>query len=297
MGSRPRWPAGQRAAIAALLISLAAMTMGVAIRRREEAARRSPRPQSTTSSSSTRRTTASTTSMARWEGVRGPPHGRRGSHAAGEAGRNPVPVPAPGRREPHGAGSAERPVPGHEPDRRLDLPQPLLQRAADVERRQPVPDRRLHPGDREDLSGPEHASAPRTGSVTRMACAGGCTRDLVHRFYQEQYQLDGGKQDRYTTGSDALGPHAGLLRHAPAARLQVPASGATPALRDLRRVLPGGVRRLVPEPPVADRGADAVLHRRPDGRDRTTSTRSRTRTGCRSAIRSTRRRAPSGIGR
>jgi acid phosphatase len=34
---------------------------------------------------------------------------------------------------------------------------------------------------------------------------GGCTRDLVHRFYQEQYQLDGGKQDRYSTGSDAAG--------------------------------------------------------------------------------------------
>ena len=34
---------------------------------------------------------------------------------------------------------------------------------------------------------------------------GGCTRDLVHRFYQEQYQLHGGKQDRYVTGSDALG--------------------------------------------------------------------------------------------
>jgi phospholipase C len=32
---------------------------------------------------------------------------------------------------------------------------------------------------------------------------GGCTRDIVHRFYQEQYQLDGGKQDRYVTGSDA----------------------------------------------------------------------------------------------
>ncbi|MDX6702759.1 MAG: hypothetical protein QOF26_2985, partial [Baekduia sp.] len=27
---------------------------------------------------------------------------------------------------------------------------------------------------------------------------GGCTRDLVHRFYNEQYQLDGGRQDRYT---------------------------------------------------------------------------------------------------
>ena len=34
---------------------------------------------------------------------------------------------------------------------------------------------------------------------------GGCTRDLVHKFYQEQYQLDGGKQDRYVTGSDSAG--------------------------------------------------------------------------------------------
>ena len=34
---------------------------------------------------------------------------------------------------------------------------------------------------------------------------GGCTRDLVHRFYQEQFQLNGGRQDRYVTGSDALG--------------------------------------------------------------------------------------------
>jgi phospholipase C len=34
---------------------------------------------------------------------------------------------------------------------------------------------------------------------------GGCTRDLVHRFYNEQYQIDGGRQDRYTTGSDADG--------------------------------------------------------------------------------------------
>ncbi|MEP6696194.1 MAG: alkaline phosphatase family protein [Pseudonocardiales bacterium] len=34
---------------------------------------------------------------------------------------------------------------------------------------------------------------------------GGCTRDLVHRFYQEQYQLNGGQQNRYVTGSDAVG--------------------------------------------------------------------------------------------
>ena len=34
---------------------------------------------------------------------------------------------------------------------------------------------------------------------------GGCTRDLVHRFYNEQYQIHGGQQDRYVTGSDAVG--------------------------------------------------------------------------------------------
>jgi len=41
---------------------------------------------------------------------------------------------------------------------------------------------------------------------------GGCTRDLVHRFYQEQYQIHGGRQDRYTTGSDAGGLTQGFYR-------------------------------------------------------------------------------------
>jgi phospholipase C len=41
---------------------------------------------------------------------------------------------------------------------------------------------------------------------------GGCTRDLVHRFYQEQYQLDHGRQDRYSTGSDAVGLTDGHYR-------------------------------------------------------------------------------------
>ncbi|HEX9363790.1 MAG TPA: alkaline phosphatase family protein [Candidatus Dormibacteraeota bacterium] len=34
---------------------------------------------------------------------------------------------------------------------------------------------------------------------------GGCTRDIVHRFYQGQYQLNNGQQNRYVTGSDAVG--------------------------------------------------------------------------------------------
>jgi acid phosphatase len=46
---------------------------------------------------------------------------------------------------------------------------------------------------------------PATNTTVPGATAGGCTRDIVHRFYHEQYQLDGGKQDRYVTGSDAIG--------------------------------------------------------------------------------------------
>src|SRR6266852_5353743 len=34
---------------------------------------------------------------------------------------------------------------------------------------------------------------------------GGCTRDIVHKFYQEQYQLNNGQQNRYVAGSDAIG--------------------------------------------------------------------------------------------
>ncbi|MFH9983596.1 phospholipase C [Streptomyces sp. NPDC017179] len=37
------------------------------------------------------------------------------------------------------------------------------------------------------------------------ALPGGCTRDLVHRFYQNRYAIDGGRQDRYVTASDAVG--------------------------------------------------------------------------------------------
>src|SRR5262249_10505174 len=36
------------------------------------------------------------------------------------------------------------------------------------------------------------------------APAGRCTRDLVHRFYQEQYQINGGAMNRYITGSDSV---------------------------------------------------------------------------------------------
>ena len=43
------------------------------------------------------------------------------------------------------------------------------------------------------------------GVLNGTGLPGGCTADIVHRFYQEQYQIDGGRQDRYVTGSDAVG--------------------------------------------------------------------------------------------
>src|SRR3954452_20066513 len=51
---------------------------------------------------------------------------------------------------------------------------------------------------------PPNVFAP-NGVPIPTGLKGGCTRDLVHRFYQEQYQLDGGQQNRYVTGSDAVG--------------------------------------------------------------------------------------------
>jgi acid phosphatase len=55
------------------------------------------------------------------------------------------------------------------------------------------------------LPTPAAPSAPTPGVPGPTGAPGGCTRDLVHRYYQEQYQIDGGRQDRYVTGSDAAG--------------------------------------------------------------------------------------------
>jgi phospholipase C len=56
-----------------------------------------------------------------------------------------------------------------------------------------------------DTTCPQPGVNAPNGVLKGSGLPGGCTRDLVHRFYQEQYQLNGGKQNRYTTGSDAEG--------------------------------------------------------------------------------------------
>ncbi len=65
----------------------------------------------------------------------------------------------------------------------------------------------------DDYIKPDYKTCPAPGVFAQFgvlkdssgALSGGCTRDIVHRFYQEQYQLNGGKQNRYVTGSDAVG--------------------------------------------------------------------------------------------
>ena len=116
---------------------------------------------------------------------------------------------------------------------------------------------------------------------------GGCTRDLVHRFYQEQYQLHGGKQDRYVTGSDALGLTMGTYdtRELPIYRyLHRPAIRATRSPTTSSRrpsagrssITSGWPPRPLPSGRVPSTTAAA-----------TTSTRWSTPTACRSATRST----------
>lgn len=54
----------------------------------------------------------------------------------------------------------------------------------------------------------KYAQVPANNGVPENspgAQAGGCTRDLAHRFYQEQYQINGGAMNRYAVGSDAAG--------------------------------------------------------------------------------------------
>ncbi|NUR25740.1 MAG: phosphoesterase, partial [Catenulispora sp.] len=63
----------------------------------------------------------------------------------------------------------------------------------------------IAPGDRTCPSPDKAGPANGVPKDEPGALPGGCTRDLVHRFYQEQFQIDGGRQDRYVSGSDAIG--------------------------------------------------------------------------------------------
>jgi acid phosphatase len=96
-------------------------------------------------------------------------------------------------------------------DANLKSPTPLSSRCQDAAHN--VPDSHFSnmPFSIDDYIRPEDTTCPTPGVNGGAGVpkgtgeAGGCTRDIVHRFYQEQYQLNDGMQNRYVTGSDAAG--------------------------------------------------------------------------------------------
>jgi len=52
---------------------------------------------------------------------------------------------------------------------------------------------------------PAQAFSFPNGVLKGSGLAGGCTRDIVHEFYQEQYDINGGQMNRYVDGEDAVG--------------------------------------------------------------------------------------------
>jgi phospholipase C len=65
--------------------------------------------------------------------------------------------------------------------------------------------------------------------ITQYVPANQKTRDLVHRYYQEQVQIDGGKMDKFVTVSDAKGLALGYY---PTSQLPMAAEAANYVLQD-----------------------------------------------------------------
>jgi acid phosphatase len=106
-------------------------------------------------------------------------------------------------------------------DVNLTAPKPLSSTCHDPSHGVPDSHFRNHPFLIDRYIRPRDKTCPTPGSEfapngvlkdSPGALPGGCTRDLVHRFYQEQYQINGGRQNRYVTGSDAVGLTMGTYR-------------------------------------------------------------------------------------
>jgi len=63
----------------------------------------------------------------------------------------------------------------------------------------------IKPADTTCPPNPNAAFSSANGFAKGSGSPGGCTRDIVHEFYQDQYQENGGAMNRFVTGSDAVG--------------------------------------------------------------------------------------------
>ena len=85
---------------------------------------------------------------------------------------------------------------------------PALRHAAAAHRHQPEA-RRPRPALPGQPAGARRSTSPSTSPPDQK------TGDLVHRFYQEQYQIDGGKMDKFVAVERRRRPGDGLLRRRP----------------------------------------------------------------------------------
>lgn len=82
------------------------------------------------------------------------------------------------------------------------------------------------------------------------------TRDLYHRFYENQMQIDGGKSDKFAAWADSGGL---MMGHYSTTTRQAAALQDRAAIHAGGQLLHGRIRRFVPEPSVADLRLYAVL--------------------------------------
>jgi acid phosphatase len=129
------------------------------------------------------------------------------------------------------------------------------------------------------------------GFANGTGLPGGCTKDIVHRYYQEQYQLDGGKQDRYTTGSDAVGLTMGYYDTKALPIYRYLHEKNAPHYAISERFFQGAFGGSFLNHQVLVAGTAPTWASADNAGDANDSTRSSTRTECRTTIRSTRRRS------
>ena len=137
-----------------------------------------------------------------WEGVNGLAQRRRRAHARRST-RPATPTPASSRTTSTSERAARRPAPTPRPGRRA-----ARSRATSRTRRSRSTTTSRRPTRRARRTRCSRSASPNGWLNGHRARPGGCTRDLVHRFYHEQYQLDGGKQDRYIDRQRRDGPDA-----------------------------------------------------------------------------------------
>ena len=179
-----------------------------------------------------------------WEGVTGLAAADAAHTAQVDQAGAPVQVPAAERRQPHVAAARHEPA---RTDRRT-----TPSRATSRTRRSRSTTSSRRPTRRARRRACSRAERRAQG---RRACPAAARATSCTASTRSSTSSTAARQNRYVTGSDAVGLTMGVYDTKQLPIYALPARPGAPGLRDRRPLLPGGVRRLVPQPPVAGRRA------------------------------------------